>query len=450
MILSWLLNSLSTDHQPRVVGCKHSFQLWREINEYCNAQTKAKSRQLRAQLKSMVKGSSSISEYFMKIKVIVDSLLSIGSPITLAEHTDCILDGLPEEYQTLITTVESQEDTPSINALQSYLLTFEARLERNRSRSVSDALSVNIVAASPPSPVSINSQMHTYSIRSPISPSRERNDELNPPNFHGNSRYRSNFRGNRGRRGGYGSRSNSRPRGNTVYCEYCNKYGHEVSYCYYAPSAYGSYYYGTPTPRHQSNFTPRAPRGFHHYLELYFSHSRGSYGHYDRFAPNSYFGPSHQVTQGPSGPHAYPPNQGHFGSHYAMTASASGATNHLTADPGLVQEPAEKFTSDQIYLGNGSSIAISTCGNSKFNSPFNPHVSLSLRNLFLVPSITKNLLSVSQFAQDNNCYFEFHPCACFVKSQATDQVLLRGTLTPEGLYAFHDLLPFSYIFSAAT
>lgn len=44
----------------------------------------------------------------------------------------------------------------------------------------------------------------------------------------------------------------------------------------------------------------------------------------------------------------------------------------------------------------------------KFTSPFHPQTTLKLKNLLLVPSIIKNLVSVSQFAKDNNVYFEFH------------------------------------------
>ncbi|KAF1884439.1 hypothetical protein Lal_00028317 [Lupinus albus] len=50
------------------------------------------------------------------------------------------------------------------------------------------------------------------------------------------------------------------------------------------------------------------------------------------------------------------------------------ATHHLPADPSLLQEPCEKFSVDQIFMGNGS-----------------------------------------------------------------DQILLRGTLTSDGLYAFYDI-----------
>ena len=55
--------------------------------------------------------------------------------------------------------------------------------------------------------------------------------------------------------------------------------------------------------------------------------------------------------------------------------------------------------------------------------------------MLLVPSITKNLLSVSRFAKDNNVFFEFHSDACFVKDQDSQTVLLIGKVK-DGLYSF--------------
>jgi len=60
--------------------------------------------------------------------------------------------------------------------------------------------------------------------------------------------------------------------------------------------------------------------------------------------------------------------------------------------------------------------------------------------LLHVPSITKNLISVSQFLKDNSVYFEFHPSLCFVKSQATNEILLRGHLGVDGFYQFPPFL----------
>jgi len=59
--------------------------------------------------------------------------------------------------------------------------------------------------------------------------------------------------------------------------------------------------------------------------------------------------------------------------------------------------------------------------------------------LLHVRSITKNLLSVSQFAKDNYAFFEFHPDKCLDKSQGTDKVLLQGVVGIDGLYPFNNL-----------
>lgn len=79
---------------------------------------------------------------------------------------------------------------------------------------------------------------------------------------------------------------------------------------------------------------------------------------------------------------------------------------------------------------------IHSYGSSVFPSPLKPHKTLSLNKLLHVLDITKNLLSVSQFAKDNTVFFEFHADYCVVKSQDTKEVLLRGSVGPDGLYTF--------------
>ena len=80
-------------------------------------------------------------------------------------------------------------------------------------------------------------------------------------------------------------------------------------------------------------------------------------------------------------------------------------------------------------------LTITHVGQSMFTSPLESSKCLLLKQLFHVPKITKNLLSVSKFAHDNNVYFEFHSTVCFVKDQATHTILLMGKLK-DGLYAF--------------
>jgi histone deacetylase 1/2 len=60
---------------------------------------------------------------------------------------------------------------------------------------------------------------------------------------------------------------------------------------------------------------------------------------------------------------------------------------------------------EQVLMGNGQGVKIQSLGHSNFQSPYNPNVQLKLHNLLHVPNISKNLLSVSKFAQDNNVFF---------------------------------------------
>lgn len=79
---------------------------------------------------------------------------------------------------------------------------------------------------------------------------------------------------------------------------------------------------------------------------------------------------------------------------------------------------------------------IHSSGSSVFSSPIKPQITLTLNNLLHVPSITKNLISVSQFAKDNSVLFEFHSDHFVVKSQAFKEVLQHGKVGPDGLYTF--------------
>ena len=91
---------------------------------------------------------------------------------------------------------------------------------------------------------------------------------------------------------------------------------------------------------------------------------------------------------------------------------------------------------NQIFIGNGEGLSISSVGSSSFVSPNDSHITFKLDKH--VPSISKNLLSVSQYAKDNSIFFEFHHHLCLVKSQETNKVL-QGVVGADGLYSFHNI-----------
>lgn len=81
----------------------------------------------------------------------------------------------------------------------------------------------------------------------------------------------------------------------------------------------------------------------------------------------------------------------------------SRASNHITPTLSNVTNRAAYNGIDQIYLANGTCIAISHLGCAKVQQNF------SSKPLFLnhlhAPSASKNLISVSMFAFDNNVVF---------------------------------------------
>ena len=87
-------------------------------------------RQLKIQLKSIKEEGNSASKYLLKIKKIVDSLAAIGAPISTEEQIEVILDGLNEDYNTLITAILARSQPFSINELKALLMAQEEMLER--------------------------------------------------------------------------------------------------------------------------------------------------------------------------------------------------------------------------------------------------------------------------------------------------------------------------------
>lgn len=91
----------------RVLGSVHSFEIWEKIHDYFYKQTRAKARQLRYELRATTLSDRSMSKYLLRIEALVDSLASVGDPISLQEHVDVILEGLLEEFSSMISVIEN-------------------------------------------------------------------------------------------------------------------------------------------------------------------------------------------------------------------------------------------------------------------------------------------------------------------------------------------------------
>ncbi|KAE8736295.1 Tetratricopeptide repeat (TPR)-containing protein [Hibiscus syriacus] len=110
----------------------------------------------------------------------------------------------------------------------------------------------------------------------------------------------------------------------------------------------------------------------------------------------------------------------------------SGATHHVTPGASKVIDGSNYTGPGKLVVDNGQALNISKTGAVVLNTKSR---ALFLHNLLHVPSVTKNLLSVSKFARDNGVYFEYHVRKCLVKDEEIDDVLLQGQESG-GLYQF--------------
>nr|KYP36809.1 hypothetical protein KK1_042047 [Cajanus cajan] len=227
MLFSWLLSSLSESVLPRVLGCKHSYEIWDKIHKHYYSHLHAKKRQLRSELKSSKKGPSQpISEYILRIREIINSLIVVGDLVTDQDQIDTILDGLPEDYNSFIMMIYGRSDSISVTDVESLLLVQEAQLEKYRQDLTSPSVSVNVVQG--PQDSQFQSQSQFVSNRGGFQFSTRGG------RYRG-GRYRCRGRnrcGGRYRGGRYRGRGRNRGGGQRPTCQLCYKYGHDAFHCW--------------------------------------------------------------------------------------------------------------------------------------------------------------------------------------------------------------------------
>ena len=115
----------------------------------------------------------------------------------------------------------------------------------------------------------------------------------------------------------------------------------------------------------------------------------------------------------------------------------SGATHHLTNNMANMHVRDEFNGNDKLIIGNGKGLSITHIGSTTFSVQGSKSQAarkcITLKDILLVPSITKNLISVSKLTADNNLSIEFFGSMCYVKDSLKGKVLLHG-IAEKGLY----------------
>jgi hypothetical protein len=126
--------------------------------------------------------------------------------------------------------------------------------------------------------------------------------------------------------------------------------------------------------------------------------------------------------------------QAHFASNTTSTTPQwlldSGASHHVTADLSNLSLHTPYNGSDDIMIGDGSSLPITHIDSTSFTIH---NTSFKLNNVLCVPNMKKNLISIFQFCTSNNVSVEFLPSFFYVKELHTGAILLKGQ-TKDGVH----------------
>jgi hypothetical protein len=103
----------------------------------------------------------------------------------------------------------------------------------------------------------------------------------------------------------------------------------------------------------------------------------------------------------------------------------SSAAHHTTPSVGNIStlRPFASSNPSSIVVGNGSSLPITSVGDSVLPGPF------YLNNILLAPDMVQSLLSIHRFTTDNWCSMEFDLFGLSVKDLTTKNVIVRSNST---------------------
>ncbi|KAI4347888.1 hypothetical protein L6164_008664 [Bauhinia variegata] len=147
--------------------------------------------------------------------------------------------------------------------------------------------------------------------------------------------------------------------------------------------------------------------------------------------------PPPRPTSNPSQPQAHVATAS-ISSHPSPWLLDTGASHHVTHDLANLSLHHPYDGTKEIVIGNGTGIPITHTGSLFF--PTSSSKSLSLSNVSCAPTMTRNIISISQLCSENNLIIEFTSNSFVVKDRLTGAQLIQGP-TRHGIYEWPSPAP---------
>ena len=129
LILGWINSSLSDRPLLQVINSESSHDAWQALETLYGTYTRDRIQQIKGELQSLTKGTSSLEDYLHKAKSLALSLCGAGKPIDDDEFIICILRGLGSEFDPIVATLNVRDVFPSIEGVIGKLCDFEIQIQ---------------------------------------------------------------------------------------------------------------------------------------------------------------------------------------------------------------------------------------------------------------------------------------------------------------------------------
>lgn len=106
----------------RMINCETTCQLWTTLESYFGSQVREKFAQYKTALVNTKNTTMTIKEFLLKIPNYVDILNLVSHKVTENKHINAVLEGLPIEYETFITTTNICVEPYIITDLECFCL----------------------------------------------------------------------------------------------------------------------------------------------------------------------------------------------------------------------------------------------------------------------------------------------------------------------------------------
>lgn len=128
-VLNFLLSSISCDILTQVAASSTAAELWDAIEVMFASQSRARVINTRMALATAQKGTSTVSEYFGRMKTLADEMASAGKKLDDEEMSSYILAGLDIDFHPVVSAIAASKDPLSLSELYTQLVGFEQCLD---------------------------------------------------------------------------------------------------------------------------------------------------------------------------------------------------------------------------------------------------------------------------------------------------------------------------------